>query len=286
MRGLVIFSLLFFCGTVNAATLPLYDALRATYTACVGIDGALADLKTMAGINTAVTGVGTATGVGATVTGFVKAAKDEQIRVKLSKLRELEQQYDTKSSDAPEYSLWIMEFDNTSDNTRQEIQRLISEHNKLLNQSVRLGNWRTGLLATNTATNVAGAVIAGINRVNMDLQSQIDNCINAVENLQNSIMQARINGEDVSEAEQIANTCNEYKYIDITPINNRGRNSMISSIIGATTGLAGTVVTSAIANTEQTRDGNAQREKNLNTASNILAVGATTSSAAAAALLV
>ena len=181
--------------------------------------------------------------------------------------------------------MWITEFDNTSDNARQEIQRLISEHNKLLNQSVRLGNWRTGLLATNTATNVAGAVIAGINRVNMDLQSQIDNCINAVENLQNSIMQARINGEDVSEAEQIANTCNEYKYIDITPINNRGRNSMISSIIGATTGLAGTV-TSAIANTEQTRDGNAQREKNLNTASNILAVGATTSSAAAAALLV
>lgn len=285
MRGIVVFSLLFFCGTVNAATLPLYDALRATYTACVSIDDALADLKTMAGINTAVTGVGTATGVGATVTGFVKAAKDEQIRVKLSKLRELEQQYDTKSSGNPEYSLWIMEFDNTSDNTRQEIQQLISEHNKLLNQSVKLGNWRTGLLATNTATNVAGAVIAGINRVDMDLQTQIDNCINAVESLQNSIMQARINGEDVSEAEQIANTCNEYKYIDITPINNRGRNSMISSIIGATTGLAGTA-TSAIANTEQTRDGNAQREKNLNTASNILAVGATTSSAAAAALLV
>ena len=46
----------------NADILPLNDALRATYTACVGIDDNLADLKKMAGINTAVTGVGTAVG--------------------------------------------------------------------------------------------------------------------------------------------------------------------------------------------------------------------------------
>ena len=76
-----------------ADILPLYDALRATYTACVGIDDELAGLKTMAGINTAVTGVGTATGVGATVTGLVKSSKDKQVaelEIKLEKLREIE----------------------------------------------------------------------------------------------------------------------------------------------------------------------------------------------------
>ena len=61
---------------VSANVLPLADALRATYTACVGIDDELSELKTMAGINTAITSVGTATGIGATVTGLVKANKD------------------------------------------------------------------------------------------------------------------------------------------------------------------------------------------------------------------
>lgn len=61
---------------VSANTLTLDDALRATYSACVGIDDEISHLKTMAGINTAVTAVGAATGVGATATGFVKQHKD------------------------------------------------------------------------------------------------------------------------------------------------------------------------------------------------------------------
>lgn len=283
MRGFFIgFSIWLLCGTANADVLPLYDALRATYTACVGIDDELADLKTMAGINTAVTGVGTAAGVGATVTGFVKAEKDKQIKVTLSKLRELEQQNNLSISTASEYETWVVDFETLSTDNAilTQIQNAVNERNKLLTQSIKLGNWRTGLLAANTATNVAGAAIAGTNRVDADLQTQIDNCITAVTNLQNSIAQARIDGQDVTEAEQIATTCNEYKYVDITPINNRGRNSMISSIVGAATGLAGTV-TSAVANTEKTRSGDEQREKNLNTASNVLSIGATTSSAVA-----
>lgn len=67
----------------NAEVMPLNDALRATYSACVGIDDELADLKKMAGINTAVTGVGTGLGVGATVTGLVKASKDKEMERKL-----------------------------------------------------------------------------------------------------------------------------------------------------------------------------------------------------------
>ena len=78
MRFIAVF-LMFLPVTAMAEVLSLYDALRATYTACVGIDEELSGLKTMAGINTAVTGVGTAAGIGATVTGLVKASKDEQI---------------------------------------------------------------------------------------------------------------------------------------------------------------------------------------------------------------
>lgn len=55
-----------------ANALSLDDALRATYTACIGIDDELSDLKKMAGINTAITAVGTAAGAGATITGVVQ----------------------------------------------------------------------------------------------------------------------------------------------------------------------------------------------------------------------
>ena len=159
-----------------------------------------------------------------------------------------------------------------------------SEIEKLTKQSKNLGNWRTGLMGGATATNVAGAIIAGTNKVDGDLKSQIDNCISNVKTLQNSIMQARINGEDVSEAQSIASACGEYEYVDVSKINNHAEGAMISSIVGAATGLAGTI-TSATANSNKIRDaqGDAaqQKEKNLNTASNVLA-GATTVASATA----
>ena len=65
---------------------------------------------------------------------------------------------------------------------------------------------------------------------------------------------------------------------DVSKIQKQAKGSLISSAIGATTGLTGTV-TSAVANTDKTRNDNMdagkQKEKNLNTASNVLA-GATT----------
>ena len=87
-------------------------------------------------------------------------------------------------------------------------------------------------------------------------------------------MQARLNGQDITKAQQIINACIEYDYIDVSTINNRAKGAMVSSIIGATTGLAGTI-TSAAANRDNDTDSNKQKEKNLNSASNVFA-GATT----------
>ncbi len=278
----LIFMIFPFVATANV--LPLDDALRTTYTACVGIDDELADLKTMAGINTAITSVGTAAGIGATVTGLVKANKDKQIEIKLEKLREIEQKNpDLQSTDA-EWDNFESGLKTELANAKIEVEKHQAEIEKLNKQSKKLGNWRTGLMAGATATNVAGAIIAGTNKVDGDLKTQIDNCIGNVKTLQNSIMQARLNGEDVSEAESIASACGEYEYVDVSKINNRAKGAMISSTVGAATGLAGTI-TSATANSNKIRDaqGDAaqQKEKNLNTASNVLA-GATTVASATA----
>ena len=285
MRMLVsVFLVLGLILPANADILALDDALRTTYSACVGIDESLSDLKKMAGINTAVTGVGTAVNTGATVVGIVKANKDKDVEIKLEKLREIEQQNPGVMSSDDEWNAFSTAMDTQKESAKQEIERYHAEIEKLNKQSKALGNWRTGLLAGGAATNVAGAIIAGTNKVDADLQTQIDNCKASVKNLRDSIMQARISGEDVSEANDIANACGEYDYVDISPINKRATGAMWSSIVGATTGAAGTV-TSAIANTDATRNDNSaagkQKEKNINTASNVLAGASTVASATA-----
>lgn len=286
MRFIAVF-LMFLPVTAMAEVLPLYDALRATYTACVGIDDELAGLKTMAGINTAVTAVGTAAGVGATVTGIVKASKDKQIeQLEMERLKKIvDSGINNKVSNGNvEDNLLALQNYYEIHKNDTPASDIDTEIDKLTEQSKKLGNWRTGLLAGSTATNVAGAVIAGTNKVSVGLREQINSCISAVDDLQQSMMQARLNGEDISEAQSIVDVCSEYKYVDISKIDDRAKGAMISSVVGATTGLAGTI-TSATANTNKTRNDNTeagkQKEKNLNTASNVLA-GVTTAASATA----
>ncbi|MBR6752198.1 MAG: hypothetical protein IKL95_02920, partial [Alphaproteobacteria bacterium] len=211
----------------SAETLELDDALRATYSACVGIDENLSDLKKMAGINTAVTAVGTGLGAGALTVGIIKANKDSQARVKYNDYMSSKpvQVQDRAVADAF-FTTWEQDPNYGTG---------AAEYKELRQQSKTLGNWRTGLMAGNTATNIAGAIIAGNNKVDADLDTQIKNCRAAVQNLKTSIARARIEGVDITEATDIFNACSGYETVDVSKINTRGRGAMISSIVGATT---------------------------------------------------
>lgn len=264
---------------VCADEASLVAALQKTYSACVGIDANLADLKKMAGINTAITGVGTGLGAGATIVGIIKSQKDE-LRKKLNNdLLNLKNMTDQE----------FLQF--LGDISRyKEYNETLEKLDEANQQSKLLGNWRTGLLAGNTATNVAGAIIAGNNRTDGDLQNQIDNCKTAISELRRARAQARIDGVDVSEANAIISACEGFETVDISKINARAKGAMVSSIVGATTGLAGTI-TSGVANSESVRkdnidvsqktDADWNKEKNLNTTANILAGTSTVASATA-----
>jgi hypothetical protein len=286
MKKLLTF--LIFLGGVSGAdagdVLDLNAALQDTYRACIGIDDQLHDLKVMAGINTAVTSVGTAAGVGATVTGFVKQSTDNEIEELLKRMQELSAKYQGGTPSETEKNAFWSEFNNTYKAAVTDLATAQSRIDNLTAKSKKLGNWRTGLLATGTATSIAGAAIAGTNKVDADLDIQIKNCISAVKNLRNSIMQARMDGIDITEAQSIADACDDYATVDISKINKRATGAMVSSTVGAATGLAGTI-TSGVANTNKTRDDDSdagkKREKGLNTASNVLALGATAASATA-----
>lgn len=265
--------------------LALDEALRATYTACVGIDDELADLKKMAGINTAVTGVATAAGAGATVTGLVKVSKDKQVDQLEKILAEIEQK--TKDLDPMtevEIEVFMAEFDKSYETVLDSKDSVDAEIERLTKQSKKLGNWRTGLMATSAVANVAGTVIAGGNKIDGDVKASINACKAAVVNLRSAMMQARLNGVDISEAQHIADVCGEYDFADLSKVNTKAKGAAISSGVGAATGVVGTIV-SATANSDNVRndnsDGGKKKEKTLNTTANVLA-GATTAASATA----
>ena len=300
-KMLALFVMAPLCFDAMAENTELDNALRLTYTSCIGIDDALHDMKVMAGINTAVTGVGTGLGIGAVAVGIAKANVDKTIEEEFEEMTTLTYEASgnhpvaSKEKFLKAFKEYMNNDDllsNLNENTQITVtvttgannSEQIARKNELTQKSKRLGNWRTGLIAGNTATNIAGAIIAGNNKVGQPLQEQIDNCKASVKSLGIAIAQAKINGDDVSEAQQIESACKEFEYIDVTKINNRAKGSMISSIVGTGTGVAGTI-TSAMANSNKIRDDDTdqgkQKEKNLNTAANVLSAGSAVASATA-----
>lgn len=266
-------------GVAHANT-DLTAAIENVRTTCGNISAELSDMKKMAGITTAVTGVGTVTGGVALGTGLAKANVDKEIEELESQIARLI----AERGDVPIEHLQIEDealFKRQVNEFIAYYQAKEQEISVAEQKSKNLGNWRTGTLAAATATNIAGAVMSGTNRVKGDLKQQIDECLMSVKTLSNIRMQARIDGSandtELARAENIIRACDAWSTVDITPINNRSKGATISSGIGAGLGLAGTI-TSASANSKDVRDGDSDKEKNLNTAANVLAGGTTAAS--------
>jgi hypothetical protein len=263
-----------------ADEVELDSALLRAIQNCSGISTEFDKMKTMAGINTAVTGVGTLAGGGAIYAGFSKQSVDkiaEEIASKLQDEKSIEQMSDAE----------LLRLLGKMAEYEQARKSLENRLDQLTDKSKKLGNWRTGLMAGNTATNIAGAIIAGNNKASSDLRGAIDDCRAAVKDLSSARMQARMDGADADKlaaAEAIIAECGKWEYTDTSKIDSRAKGAMWSSVAGAGMGAAGTI-TSAIANTDKTRGDNTDqgkaKEMNLNTASNVLAIGATGASLSA-----
>lgn len=266
-------------GVAHANT-DLTAAIENVRTTCGNISAELSDMKKMAGITTAVTGVGTVAGGVALGTGLAKANVDKEIEELESQIARLI----AERGDVPIEHLQIEDealFKRQVNEFIAYYQAKEQEISVAEQKSKNLGNVRTGTMAAATATNIAGAIMSGTNRVKGDLKQQIDECLMSVKTLSNVRMQARIDGSandtELVRAENIIRACDAWSTVDITPINNRSKGATISSVIGAGLGLAGTI-TSASANSKDVRDGDSDKEKNLNTAANVLAGGTTATS--------
>ena len=255
----------------NIGVADLNSVINNVRNACIGIADEISDLKKMAGINTAVTAIGTGAAGVALGAGIAKSKIDAELKAKLSKLA-LNEAGNSKTITDDELAAV---FANAPSNTNKTNSNTGDE---ALKKSKTLGNIRTGGLATSTAANIAGVVIAKNNKVDNDLKSKIDRCTASVKVLSVARMQARIDGSatdaDLARAEKIVSACSEYDTIDVSPINKRSTGVMISSGLGAGLGLAGTI-TSAQANKD------IELDNKKNTMANVLAGGTTAASAVA-----
>ena len=263
---------------VAHANPDLSAAIENVRTTCGNISAELTDMKKMAGIATAVTGVGTVAGGVALGTGLAKTNVDKEIADLEQQLEKLDatRNLETITISATNLQNELNQYQASIQTlSKSELQKQKSEAEQ---KSKTLGNIRTGTLATSTVANIAGAVMSGTNKVKGDLKQQIDECLASVKTLSNVRMQARIDGSandtELARAENIIRACDAWTTVDVSSINNRSTGATVSAGIGAGLGLAGTI-TSASANSDGVRDGDADKEKKLNTAANVLAGGTT-----------
>ncbi len=279
-----IFIIVMLLGIQAAYASPELDAaIDNVRQKCGNISNELSHMKTMAGINTAVTGVGTVAGGVGLATGLAKSGVDSEIEKLEKEIEELKK----SRGDVPIEHLEIEDevmFKRQVDEFIVSYQAKEQELSAAEKKSKTLGNVRTGMLATSTATNIAGTVIAANNRVGGELQAKINACKISVKELSNVRMQARLSEAadqaDISRAAAIVSACQAWDLVDLSSINQKSTGAAVSSGVGAALGVAGTI-TSASANSDSVRNGDRDKEKNLNNAANVLAGGTTVASGVA-----
>ena len=271
-------------------------ALSNVRASCGGISEELNQMKTMAGIGTGVSAVGAVASGAAVATGVMKQNVDDDHERLNARIKQLI----AEDGNPPAYVLankdaLFREIDEYLNGVTIDDAGNIDTSNALVDdkyakkleemdkKSEKLGNIRTGTLAATTAANIAGAAVGGVNmkKARGSLTEQVSECLASVKELSAAYGQARItrtaSDEDLGRIETIVRVCNEWSTVDLSKIDKRATGSFASSVVGAATGTAGTI-TSALANSQNIRAANDQKEKNLNFTANVMAGGATVAS--------
>ena len=254
------------------AEIALTSALSNVRAQCSSIANDLAPLKKMAGISTAVNAAGTAVGAGGLAVGLAKWETDKKVSksnfdIQVAKLEKSEPNVNAYNKlraltvqgnwdeikkqltkDLQEYQkATAPQRQNIQDERESFIQTETNNMNKNQRTSDVLGGVRTGLFATNTATNVAGAILSSKTSITDQLGEKIKACASAIENLKDS--QTRVRMEDGESANQellnktskIISACGDYKNADVAAVNKLAKGGIITGSVGAATGAVATV---------------------------------------------
>lgn len=260
------------------------ELLDSTRVACSGISDELSHISGISVANTAVSGVGTVAAGGALAAGVKKSKTDKEIAEILAKMCELGScdPNELENMSDEEFAARVMGplTQAIEQIYADELLELRNQQKEKTQQSKKLGNWRTALLAGTTATNVTSAILAGLNRNQSDLIQHITVCNTLTGQLRDKMSQLQQAGVSpldnpiFSDANQTIDTCGGIDIADIEKIERRMTAVMGTSVAGATIGAVGTGV-SAAANSKKIREDNSdagqKKEVNLNKTANVMA---------------
>jgi hypothetical protein len=255
---------------------------------CVGILNDLNGILSLAGIATVTSVIGTVTGAAALISGIAKAATDKQIREIEARIRK----YENMTQAQLNAEVGAMD-DEQQFTLLDDIQQLLIHSREQRRKSTVLGHVRTAGMAVTTATSVTAAITSGMGASRMgDIIKAMNDCNDEVTKVRTMDAEMQSAGVDQNDsirlaAREIMINCPGFDTGVVESIQNQLRTTTVISAVGAGVAAAGTI-TSAMANSKSVREGTdeaaAQKERNLNVASNI-AAGVSTATSGISAIL-
>lgn len=246
-----------------------YGYYEVVQSVCSDISDSLYSVSGIAKANTAINAIGTVASGGALGTGIAKDKVDSDVKKLMDEICSLGgcNEESIKSMSESTVEEVIQKFAKISD-----LQKQVQAETE---RSKKLGNWRTGLMSANVATNITSAILSGINRDKSELIQQIEACNQAVKSavdIGRGLQQAGIGPMDdpvVNKLNSITAWCGNLDTANVEKIEKQMTATMGVNIAGAAIGTAGVAV-SATANSDKVRAGDANKEKALNTTANVL----------------
>ena len=262
MKKILLFFLCFTSVPAFSEQACEYDNIvRELHANCGGINAELQRIKKFGIANVAITGVGTDAATGAVVAGIKKKdfdKKAEELAAQLKDKQMSDQDFIKFMYSVARYREQKKDFDDMCN---------LKHHYE--NKAKQLGHVRTGLMAGNTATAVAGTVISAKNKNDSKtIQEKIQQCLDTINNNQQKIGQSMVDcgTEQYKKLKDVVSSCRSLSTENMEKVQKRNQVSAIVSGVNIGTGLAGTI-TSAVANKNEYD----KKTKNLNTAANVLA---------------
>ncbi|MBR4625026.1 MAG: hypothetical protein IKO56_05775, partial [Alphaproteobacteria bacterium] len=249
---------------------------EATRIVCSGIADEISKVANISKANTAVTAVGTVAAGGALIAGIKKSQEEQEIEKLIDKI--------CASGGCTAAGVNAMTSNQFLTNVLQPMAQ-IAELEKKIEKSKKLGNWRTGLMAGTIGTNLASAIMSGININQSDLIQHISACndmIKSVSVVEQELKRAGANPAEypvVKKLDNIKTWCSEINTADVDKIEKRMKGVLGTSVAGTAIGIVG-VGTSAAANSNKYMDvqnkmnlsaTEKDKEHALNTTANIMA---------------
>ena len=229
---------------------------------CSGINKELQEIKNYSIANTVVTGVGTVAAGGALYAGIKKKDLDK-------KAEELAKELDNISDMSDEDFIKFLKAMANYEELRSEYNAMCKEKHDLQAEAKKLGNIRTGLMAGNTATAIAGTILSSKNKEDAaSIGDMIQQCLDTIQKNEHAIGQMYFDcdGFMVEKIKKAVGVCSSMNTNNMQDVVKHNQISTVVSGINIGTGAAGTI-TSAMGNSTKYDE----KHKNLNTAANILA---------------